>query len=351
MHLAVKSADELKSTRPVRVLLYRGAPRDSKDNKGQKPSDLAKQINSITLRDELVRYLDCESGGPCESLMLNGTPMKKMNKSCKLPFTFILSHVVIYGLLSVFCFQIWEDQENINLIYSNLIIESIAVIAYLVATCKNPGFIEKPKDVDFMQLMCLVDPIQLCPDCEIVRTPRSRHCGICNRCVERYDHHCPWLNTCIGVNNHGYFLIFILLLFTSLVQVFVSTLVNFYKTYESELSFEFTGLEDIRHDKYIIQIVQISILGYTGFFVLPIAMLLYLQCINFCRNRTTNERYTNKVYGSRGSSYSQSQYSTTTSILAEELIQDLGTPRDNSDKCCVGMRNFRDMLCVNTAPS
>jgi hypothetical protein len=68
-----------------------------------------------------------------------------------------------------------------------------------------------------MQLMQLIDPIQLCPDCEIVRTPRSRHCGICNRCVERYDHHCPWLNTCIGVNNHAYFMVFILFLLASLV--------------------------------------------------------------------------------------------------------------------------------------
>ena len=164
-----------------------------------------------------MRYLDNESGGPCESLMLNGTPMKKMNKSFKLPLIFIFSHVMIYGLLSTFCFQIWVAENHMNLIYSNIAIEVIAVIFWLIASSKDPGFIQKPKDVDFMELMQLVDPIQLCPDCEIVRTPRSRHCGICNRCVERYDHHCPWLNTCVGVNNHSYFLVFILLLFTSLV--------------------------------------------------------------------------------------------------------------------------------------
>lgn len=109
MHLAVKSADQLNSTRPVRVLLYRGAPRDAKDGKGLKPVDLARTLNSITLRDELVRYLDHEKGGPCESLMLNGTPMKKMNKSVKLPFIFIASHLVIYGLLGLFCFPIWKS--------------------------------------------------------------------------------------------------------------------------------------------------------------------------------------------------------------------------------------------------
>jgi ankyrin repeat protein len=34
IHLAIKSAENLKSTRPVRVLLYRGASRDSVDKNG-----------------------------------------------------------------------------------------------------------------------------------------------------------------------------------------------------------------------------------------------------------------------------------------------------------------------------
>lgn len=66
------------------------------------------------------------------------------------------------------------------------------------------------------------DPAALCPECEIIRTPRSRHCNICNRCVERFDHHCPWINTCVGVKNHHYFLTFLVSVLALLIIVLVT---------------------------------------------------------------------------------------------------------------------------------
>lgn len=46
---------------------------------------------------------------------------------------------------------------------------------------------------------------RICIRCLKSKPDRCHHCSICNQCIRRMDHHCPWLNNCIGLNNYKFF--------------------------------------------------------------------------------------------------------------------------------------------------
>ena len=78
-----------------------------------------------------------------------------------------------------------------------------------------------------------------CNLCEItISSSRTKHCSVCNKCVHIFDHHCKWLNQCVGKRNYRPFFIAVLsAIFMCLIFIGLSvTIITLYFTNKSLLS-------------------------------------------------------------------------------------------------------------------
>ena len=117
---------------------------------------------------------------------------------------------------------------NQDWVFAIVTLSIVTNMLFLATYLRDPGYLKPSPKLSFLRLVEKFDPNMLCPGCEVICTAESRHCYICNKCVERFDHHCQWVNNCIGYRNHSTFYLFIFSLEAFLLTIilcgFCSTL-------------------------------------------------------------------------------------------------------------------------------
>mmetsp|Transcript_28230 Transcript_28230/g.21102 ORF Transcript_28230/g.21102 Transcript_28230/m.21102 type:complete len:155 (+) Transcript_28230:1025-1489(+) len=147
-------------------------------------------------------------------------PFRKQTRNPRTMIFFYSIMIISFGLLYYFVFYPMK-KEYPSLFNLCVISFSLAILLSLICWLMDPGYIHQDEQLDFINLLEQFEANCLCPECNTIRTPRSRHCNICNRCIDRFDHHCPWINNCVGRRNYKYFYAFILVQFMYLVVTLI----------------------------------------------------------------------------------------------------------------------------------
>eukprot|EP00929_Paragymnodinium_shiwhaense_P038129 TRINITY_DN20200_c0_g1_i2.p2 TRINITY_DN20200_c0_g1~~TRINITY_DN20200_c0_g1_i2.p2 ORF type:complete len:354 (-),score=57.86 TRINITY_DN20200_c0_g1_i2:184-1245(-) len=124
-----------------------------------------------------------------------------------------------------------------------------------------------------------------CRTCQVVRPPRASHCSECDNCVLRFDHHCPFVNNCVGQRNYRYFMGF-----TSSVCCLAMIVIPSLIWFSIGGSGAFDGLED----SVVLRYSLIAVAGAAALAALALATLWCYHLYLISQGKTTKEHLKGK---------------------------------------------------------
>ena len=282
LHFAIKKSQ----IRLIKKLIQRGADPNIANNKRKKtPLMLAKNNPEIM---EIFR-----KKGICEKLFFKPDISKKTLCSNKNMILFIVFHLFII-LFVFFVLLPYFDSTIFGVIY--LVVSCLVFILYTILSFSNPGKMVNNEYNDILDVVEKGQNIEeFCPMCLVKNQFRSKHCLICEKCVEEFDHHCFWVGNCIGKNNYTLFfifLVFILLntLFNIVVNIiYLITEIGNDGTEKENSSFPgFYFGNDFFIYKRIVRIIVSIIIFIIGIlFFIPLVSLCRSQCSTAKERRQT----------------------------------------------------------------
>ncbi|OPJ87484.1 palmitoyltransferase ZDHHC4 [Patagioenas fasciata] len=135
-------------------------------------------------------------------------------RSCLFVVLHVALQAAVFGEYTwevfVYC---WELQFPLPLLLLPYVLLAGSAGGFLLCSRTNPGIITKSNHASLVKMYAydgvLFQKGVTCPTCNMEKPARSKHCSLCSACVHRFDHHCVWVNNCVGALTTRYFLLYL----------------------------------------------------------------------------------------------------------------------------------------------
>jgi hypothetical protein len=184
-----------------------------------------------------------------------------------------------------------------------IILYIIMMILFVMASFNDPGILRRFKSDDNISIarkdhyifqLGFIRKYKFCSTCSIMRPIRSTHCRDCNNCVEKFDHHCPWIGNCAGKRNYKYFFFFLILLNILSIFLIILSIISIAKKIYEAISIN-KNLPENEINKNIISkalcevVISLYIIIYNILILIFIFGLLLYHMSLILNNTTTKE--------------------------------------------------------------
>ena len=224
-------AVESNNARLVKYLILNGANKNLLDSKNKKPIQYTQNKDVINILERKNIFA---------IMFLNATVYKSLkNHKRNILMLFILTILIIIQIIIPSKYKLINvPNNNINfngktetcLMIADIIFEFFALLIYVFFQIKkrkrqnlyknmnNAEFCLKEKNIAYYEMFYYNET--LCVKCRRVKSMATQHCIACDVCVDNWDHHCFFLNTCICSEDKIAFNVF-------LFEIFITIVLNF----------------------------------------------------------------------------------------------------------------------------